>query len=73
MGDNILFIRRKQNGECITDLGQQSRRQWLFQFGIDGQVVVSIGSDKGFKVYHTTDEIILDTLVAFVQEHGTEG
>lgn len=45
----------------------------FLQFGIDGQVVVSIGSDKGFKVYHTTDEIILDTLVAFVQEHGTEG
>lgn len=45
----------------------------FLQFGVDGQVVVSSGSDKGFKVYHTTDEIILDTLVAFVQEHGTEG
>lgn len=45
----------------------------FLQFGVDGQVVVSVGSDKGFKVYHTTDDSILDTLVAFVQEHGTEG
>ena len=42
------------------------------QFGVDGQVVVSVGSDKGFKVYHTTDDIILDTLVSFVQERGTD-
>ena len=45
----------------------------FLQFGVDGQVVVSVGSNKGFKVYYTTDDSILDTLVAFVQEHGTEG
>lgn len=45
----------------------------FLQFGVDGQVVVSVGSNKGFKVYHTTDDSILDTLAAFVQEHGIEG
>lgn len=45
----------------------------FLQFGVDGQVVVSVGSNKGFKVYHTTDDSILDTLVSFVQERGTDG
>lgn len=44
----------------------------FLQFGVDGQVVVSVGSSEGFKVYHTTDDSILDTLVDFVQKHGTE-
>ena len=52
--------------------GNNADDSGYLQFGVDGQVVVSIGSSKGFKIYHATDNSILDTLAAFVQVHGTE-
>lgn len=52
--------------------GNNAGDNGYLQFGVDGQVVVGIGSSKGFKVYHPTDDSMLDTFVTFVQEHGAE-
>lgn len=52
--------------------GNNAGGNGYLQFGVDGQVVVGIGSSKGFKVYHATDDSMLDTFVTFVQEHGAE-
>ena len=38
----------------------------------DGKVVVSLGENNGFLVYHATDSSMLDQLVNYVQEHGTK-
>ena len=41
-------------------------------FHEDGQVVVSLGANNGFKVYHAIDDSILDRLVDYVQNNGVE-
>lgn len=41
-------------------------------FHEDGQVVISLGANDGFKVYHAIDDSILDRLVDYVQNNGVE-
>ena len=41
-------------------------------FHEDGQVVVSLGANDGFKIYHAIDDIILDRLIDYVQNNGIE-
>ena len=43
---------------------------WVFHE--DGQVVISLGANDGFKVYHAIDDSILDRLVDYVQNNGVE-
>ena len=41
-------------------------------FHEDGQVVVSLGVNNGFNVYHAIDDSILDRLVDYIQNNGVE-
>ena len=41
-------------------------------FHEDGQVVVSLGVNNGFKAYHAIDDSILDRLVDYIQNNGIE-
>ena len=38
----------------------------------DGKAVVSLGENNGLLVYHATDSSMLDQLVNYVQENGTQ-
>lgn len=41
-------------------------------FNEDGHVVVSLGANNGFKIYHAIDGSISDRLVDYVQSNGAE-
>lgn len=52
--------------------GSTERDTCYLVFHEDGQVVVSLGANDGFEVYHATDDHILDRLTDYVQKNGIE-
>ena len=61
-----------KNANIFLAWGDTEKETCYLTIHGDGKVVVSLGENNGFLVYHATDSSMLNQLVNYVQKNGTK-